>query len=148
MQADFWQHKTLEQLDRTEWEALCDGCGQCCLVKLQDEDSGEIGITNVACRLLDCDSCRCSDYADRHQQVTDCVPFSLAEVRRFHWLPSTCAYRLMAEGRPLPSWHPLVSGRAETVHEAGISVRGAVLPETAVNPDDLEDHIVRWIDPV
>jgi len=147
MQSNFWQHKTLEQLDRDEWEALCDGCAQCCLVKLQDEDSDDIGETNVACRLLDCDGCRCSDYDNRHDQVADCAPFSVAEVQTFIWLPLTCAYRLLAEGKPLLPWHPLVSGRSDSVHEAGISVRGRVVSETTVNPDDLEDHIVRWITP-
>lgn len=148
MQHEFWKHKRLDQLDAIEWEALCDGCGQCCLVKLQDADSGEIGVTNVACRLLDCQQCRCTDYDNRHAQVADCAPFTAQEVTMFHWLPETCAYRLLAEGKPLAAWHPLVSGNADSVHAAGISVRGRAIPETDVQPDDLEDYIVRWIDPL
>jgi len=148
MQKEFWKHKRLDEMDADEWEALCDGCAQCCLVKLQDEDSDEIGVTNVACRLLDCDQCRCSDYSHRHDQVAACAPFTPHEVAAFHWLPPTCAYRLLAEGKPLAAWHPLVSGDAASVHAAGISVRNKVVSETTVPEQDFEDYIVRWIEPL
>lgn len=147
MQNEFWKHKRLDELDPKEWEALCDGCAQCCLVKLQDEDTGEIGVTSVACRLLDCDACRCSDYPHRHDLVAGCAPFSVEEVATFNWLPATCAYRLRAEGKPLASWHPLVSGDTDSVHAAGMSVRNKVVSELTVPSDDLEDYIVKWIDP-
>jgi len=148
MRDEFWKHKRLVELDANEWEALCDGCAQCCLVKLEDADSGEIGETNIACRLLDCEQCRCSDYSHRHDIVAGCAPFSASEVATFYWLPETCAYRLLAEGKPLFEWHPLVSGNADSVHAAGISVRNRVVSENEVQPDDFEDYIVRWIEPL
>jgi len=148
MRDEFWKHKRLDEMDATEWEALCDGCAQCCLVKLEDADSGEVAVTNVACRLLDCEQCRCSDYSHRHDIVAGCAPFSAAEVAAFYWLPETCAYRLLAEGKPLAEWHPLVSGNANSVHAAGISVRNRVVSESDVSPEDFEDYIVRWIDPL
>lgn len=126
MTPPFWKTKSLEQLSRSEWESLCDGCGKCCLSKLEDEDTGEIHWTSVVCRLFDAESCRCRDYARRNEKVPDCVKLTPANVRTISWLPRTCAYRLVARGEDLPSWHPLVSGRAETVHEAGISVRGRI----------------------
>jgi uncharacterized cysteine cluster protein YcgN (CxxCxxCC family) len=148
VRAEFWKHKRLDELGADEWEALCDGCAQCCVVKLQDEDTGDIAVTNIACRLLDCESCRCSDYRHRHEQVAACAAFSVTEVAEFHWLPPTCAYRLLAEGKPLADWHPLVSGDPDSVHAAGISVRGTVVSESAVPEDDVEDYIVRWIEPL
>ncbi len=140
--APFWKTKSLEQMSRAEWESLCDGCGRCCLHKLRDDDTEELAFTNVACRLLDLESCRCKDYANRKQHVPDCVKLTVARVRKIDWLPPTCAYRLLAEGGDLAWWHPLVSGRAETVHEAGVSVRGRAIAERAAG--DLEDHVVDW----
>ncbi len=140
----FWQVKQLHEMTPQEWESLCDGCGRCCLVKLEDEDTGIIYTTDVSCRLLDCSTCRCTDYANRHQLVDDCIKLDPVNVDELGWLPSTCAYRLVWEGKPLEDWHPLVSGSSETVHEAGISVRGRVTNETEVEIDDLPDRIVDW----
>ena len=138
----FWRRKTLAEMTRGEWESLCDGCAKCCLDKLQDEDTGEISYTEVACRLLDLGTCRCTDYANRKRFVPDCVVLTARTVTRLTWLPSTCAYRLISEGKDLEWWHPLVSGDPETVHRAGISVRGRAVPEALAG--DLEDHVVRW----
>lgn len=142
--APFWKRKTLAELSRDEWESLCDGCGKCCLVKLQDPDTEEIAYTDVACKLLDGASCRCADYANRKRRVRDCVVLSPKVVADLSWMPSTCAYRLLKEGRDLAWWHPLVSGNPETVHEAGVSVRGRVVCETLVADAELPDHVVDW----
>jgi uncharacterized protein len=140
----FWR-KPLEELSKAEWESLCDGCGRCCLVKLEEEDSGEIHFTNVGCRLLDASCARCADYGHRSRRVPDCVRLDPASVRSLSWLPPTCAYRLVANGADLPEWHPLVSGRKESVVEAGISVIGKVAAlESEVEVDDLVDYIVAW----
>jgi uncharacterized protein len=140
----FWRRKALAEMTRHEWESLCDGCGKCCLLKLEDEDSGEIAYTDVACRLLDPLTCRCGRYRERTRLVPDCVVLSSDNLERLTWMPSTCAYRLLHEGRDLPWWHPLVSGRRDTVHEAGASVRGRVLGEDDIDPDEIEDRIVVW----
>lgn len=144
MSADqpFWRTKTLAQLDSEEWEALCDGCGQCCLVKLEDADTAELYHTRLACRLLDVGACRCTDYANRHRQVDDCVVLQPENLDELDWLPSTCAYRLVHEGKDLYWWHPLVSGRPETVHEAGVSIRGWARSETGVPTERLDFYIV------
>jgi len=147
----FWETKRLDALSETEWDSLCDGCGRCCLNKLEDEDTGEIYWTNVACKLLDHTSCRCKDYENRWDHVPDCVKLDPDEVvnQTYTWLPPTCAYRLIAEGRPLYWWHPLVSGDADTIHVAGVSVRNRVISEDDIPADTLEDHLQEWpgIDP-
>ena len=140
--APYWRTKTLEEMTREEWESLCDGCARCCLLKLEDADTGEIAYTDIACRLLDLGTCRCTRYRQRLRMVPECVDLTPEQVRKLDWLPSTCAYRLVAEGQDLAWWHPLVSGDPETVHKAGISVRGRVVPER--RGDDPEDRIVTW----
>lgn len=145
-QKPFWEHKTLAEMSRDEWEALCDGCGRCCLVKLEDDDDGEIYFTDVACQLLDLASCQCTNYPERLTYVPDCIQLTPEKVASLPWLPATCAYRLLHEGRTLFPWHPLISGDAASVHRAGISVRGAVVSETQVKPEDLEDHVIHWIE--
>jgi uncharacterized cysteine cluster protein YcgN (CxxCxxCC family) len=139
----FWKTKPLAEMTREEWESLCDGCGRCCLNKLEDEDTGQFLYTRAACKLLDLETCRCSDYAHRHEKVSDCVGLTPENVRSLGWLPSTCAYRLLDEGKPLQWWHPLVSGRAETVDEAGITVKGEAYSEEGITVDELVDHIWR-----
>lgn len=142
----FWARKPLEAMSPDEWESLCDGCGRCCLNKLWDPETRGVRITAVACRLLDRSSCRCRAYDKRVELVPECVVISPENVGDFGLLPRSCAYRRLAEGRPLEAWHPLVSGRPESVHEAGISVRGKVISEEWIHPNDLEDHIVDWFD--
>lgn len=140
--APFWRRKRLEEMTAAEWESLCDGCGRCCLHKLREEETDALVFTNVACRLLDLDSCRCGDYAGRRRRVPDCVQLSPASLKNIDWLPPTCAYRRLAEGRDLAWWHPLVSGDPETVHRAGVSVRGRAVSEKRAGP--LEHHVVEW----
>jgi len=143
--APFWRRKTLAEMNTAEWESLCDGCGRCCLNKLEDEDTGRIYYTDVGCRLLDAEKCRCRNYGNRSSEVDDCVRLTPDNVTTISWLPPTCAYRLLGEGRDLYWWHPLVSGDADSVHAAGISVRGRVAAlEDRVPDEDLEDHIVAW----
>ena len=137
MPLPFWKTKSLEDMSAAEWESLCDGCGKCCLSKLQDEDTDEIYWTSVGCRLFDQNTCRCANYAGRLKEVSDCVQLTPANVRTIKWLPSTCAYRLVAAGEDLAAWHPLVSGDGRSVHRAGISVRGKV---TALETDLLDDE--------
>ena len=139
----FWERKRLDQMSAREWEALCDGCGKCCLNKLEDEDTGEVALTRVACRLFDDATCRCSQYDIRHQFVPDCIVLKPGNIAaNLYWMPQTCAYRLVYEGRPLYDWHPLISGTAETVHAAGVSVRNATVPEFEIPEEDWEDHII------
>lgn len=133
MSEPFWRTKTLEEMSAREWESLCDGCARCCLVKLEDEDTEEIHLTRLSCSMLDLGTCRCSDYENRHTKMPDCVAIDAEAVRTLTWLPESCAYRRIAEGRDLAWWHPLVSGSAETVHQAGISVRGMARSEAGVN---------------
>ncbi len=139
----FWERKSLRQMNRREWEALCDGCGKCCLNKLEDEESGEVALTRIACRLLDGESCRCSSYETRHRYVPECIVMRPQNIdKHAYWMPRTCAYRLLWEGKPLYDWHPLISGDPETVHAAGVSMRGRTVSEAAVEEDDWEDHII------
>lgn len=140
---DFWKKISLAEMDATQWESLCDGCGKCCLHKLEDEDSGKVYICNVACKLMDIKTCRCQDYENRKKRVPDCTVLTVERIAEFHWLPKTCAYRLLAEGKPLFEWHPLISGDTSTIHRAGISVRGRVVTET--NVDDLHQHITNQV---
>ena len=138
----FWKTKRLDDMTRAEWESLCDGCGRCCLHKLREEDTGELSYTEVACHLLDLGTCRCGDYKRRQVRVPDCVSLTPEELRQIDWLPPTCAYRRIEEGKDLSWWHPLVSGDPNTVHTAGISVRGRAISER--NAGTLEGHIVDW----
>jgi hypothetical protein len=140
----FWKTKSLEEMNEQEWEALCDGCARCCLHKLEDETTEEILYTRVACRLLNRQSCRCKDYVHRQQRVADCLKLSVQHTRLFQWLPTTCAYRLVANGLDLPDWHPLQSGDPESVHRAGISVR--YLAVSANHASELELHIIGRIE--
>ncbi len=142
MDAPFWMTTSLDRMTQAEWESLCDGCGRCCLHKLRDEDTEALSYTNVSCRLLDNDTCRCSQYETRQVKVPDCVSLTPKSLDSIDWLPPTCAYRRLAEGKDLAWWHPLVSGDPETVHTAGISVRGRSVNERRAGP--LEHHIVEW----
>jgi uncharacterized cysteine cluster protein YcgN (CxxCxxCC family) len=138
----FWKTKTLAEMSRAEWESLCDGCGRCCLHKIRYELTGDLAFTNVACHLLDHGTCQCGDYKHRRAKVPDCVHLTPADLAQIDWLPPSCAYRRLAEGKDLAWWHPLVSGDPETVHTAGVSVRGRVVSERKAGP--LEHHIVEW----
>jgi uncharacterized cysteine cluster protein YcgN (CxxCxxCC family) len=139
----FWERKPLTKLNPQEWEALCDGCGKCCLNKLEDEDSGQVALTRVACRLLDDHSCACAHYENRHQFVPDCIVLKPDNLdSHAYWMPATCAYRLLWEGKPLYDWHPLISGDADSVHKAGISVRGITVSEFDTPLEEWEDFLI------
>lgn len=140
-----WWRAPLETLNREQWEALCDGCGRCCLIKLEDEDDESLHFTSVVCHLFDQESCRCTAYAERHVRVPECIEFDAVDLKSLSWLPNTCAYRLRADGKPLADWHPLVSGSSTSVAEAGISVGGRVISEDNVHPDEVEEFIIRWV---
>jgi len=138
----FWESKSLDEMTQTEWESVCDGCAKCCLHKLEDADTGQISQTNVACRLLDLDTCQCTRYPDRKRLVPDCVVLDKDNVTQLDWMPNTCAYRLLANGQPLADWHPLVSGDPDTVHKAGISVTGRAISER--DAGELSHYLVDW----
>lgn len=144
MTRPFWKTKTLEEMDAAEWESLCDGCGKCCLSKLEDEDTGEIHWTSVGCRLFDAGKCSCRDYERRNELVPDCIILTPEKVRTLSWLPKTCGYRLVAEGKDLFDWHPLISGDRDSVHRAGASIRGRV---TAFEDDlsDTDDYLLHLL---
>ena len=142
LEHEYWKKKKLTEMNTEEWEALCDGCARCCLYKFQDEDTDEVFYTNVICRLLDTYRCRCSDYPNRSRLVPTCLVLNADLVKQLSWMPKTCAYRLVAEGKDLAWWHPLVSGSSETVHQAGISMRNRAIPEKDADMDNLEDYIV------
>lgn len=136
----FWETKTLRQMTVPEWESLCDGCGLCCLIRFEDEDSGEIIPTRVSCKLFDADLCRCSNYAERRKYVPDCIKLTPDNIDDLMWMPKSCAYRRLHEGKSLPDWHPLITGDPDSVHKAGISVKGQVINESSLeNPDDAID---------
>jgi uncharacterized cysteine cluster protein YcgN (CxxCxxCC family) len=139
----FWEHKPLARMTQPEWEALCDGCGKCCLNKLEDEDTGEVALTCVACRLFDDTTCRCAQYDIRHQFVPECIVLKPENLdQHMYWMPQTCAYRLLWEGKPLFNWHPLISGSAETVHTAGVSMQHSTVSEFETPEEEWEDHII------
>jgi uncharacterized cysteine cluster protein YcgN (CxxCxxCC family) len=140
----FWKTKTMKETTKREWESLCDGCGRCCLNKFEDEDTKEIFYTNVACRLFNINTCRCSNYPERTKYVKDCVVLTPKVMSDMNCLPPTCGYRLIHEGKDLYDWHPLVSGRKSSVHEAGISAKGRAISEASIEEEDLENHIVKW----
>jgi uncharacterized protein len=141
----FWRIKSLAEMSPDEWEALCDGCAKCCLVKLEDEDTGRIHYTDVACALLDMGKCKCTDYSNRRERVPDCLGLTPENIDRVkQWMPSSCAYRLLANGKSLPSWHYLECGDRQAVHNLGHSVAGRCVSETGIEIDDLPEHIVFW----
>ncbi len=143
----FWEGRTLASLSGEEWESVCDGCARCCTIKLQDVESAAVADTALACKLLDLRTCRCTDYANRHERVPDCIRMTPESVQDLFWLPDTCGYRRLARGADLDPSHPLVSGRVDAIHTMGVSVRGRVLPEHAVHESEWEEHVVRWIEP-
>jgi uncharacterized protein len=142
MSLPFWKSKTLAEFTPEEWESLCDGCARCCIIKFEDEDTGELYHTNVVCEYLDIYRCRCTNYSDRSIRVPTCVALNPANIPELYWMPETCAYRLLAEGKDLPAWHPLISGNPKSVHQAGASVRGKVVSARDVPEEDLPDYVV------
>ena len=140
----FWIDKELGQLSQQEWELLCDGCARCCLQKLEDDETGDVHYTRLACQLLNIDSCQCSAYSNRCAYVPSCISLTVENIPKMSWLPDSCAYRLRYEGKPLPEWHPLVSGNCESVHDSGASVREFALSETAVPEDQWQMHVIHW----
>lgn len=145
LRPQFWKNYPLDQLTPDEWEALCDGCGLCCLIKLEDEETQEVAYTKVACKLLNCQTGECSQYANRHHHVPDCIQITLENVNNIYWLPSSCAYKRRAEGKALPSWHYLNTGSRKSMIKAKKSVAGRCISEESINDDDIEDYILRWV---
>ena len=138
----FWETKSLNQMTKVEWESLCDGCGKCCLHKLEDIDTGEISVSNVSCSFLDQTSCKCKDYKNRNENVPDCIQLDSKNLKNLDWLPSTCAYRLIDEGESLHDWHHLISGSSETIHQRGMSVRDCSVNESSLK--NVEEYILEW----
>jgi len=141
---NFWETKKLSEMTTEEWESLCDNCGKCCLHKLEDEDTGDIYFTSVVCNLIDLDTCRCTRYTERTQLVPECLDLKQHDFAEYNWLPATCAYRLLSDGEELPSWHSLLSKSAESVQDAGVSISSYAMKESEI--DDLEDHIIEWLE--
>lgn len=141
---EFWKTTPLDQLEKHQWESLCDGCGKCCVLKLEDVDTGDVHYTNVSCKLLDCQTARCTKYNDRKKHVPDCVLLTPNNLSMLSWMPKSCAYRLVHENKNLPKWHPLITGKSDSTRLAGHSVAGRVVPEATVAEDDLTDHITDW----
>lgn len=144
--APFWKTKTFAQMSSQEWESLCDGCGKCCLHKLEDEDDGEVYYTDVACQYLDDNTCRCKDYTHRLSLVPECLQLRPQDVEHFHWLPKTCTYRLLAEGEDLPLWHHLLSGQPDLIHQLGFSVKGRTIDEKTIDEDDYQERVIQWVE--
>lgn len=147
MSQPFWKTKTLAEMNEAEWESLCDGCGRCCVISIEFEDTNEIAWTDISCRLFDTNTCRCSDYGNRKKRVRDCVKLTPENVGSLDWMPPTCAYRLLNDGKDLHWWHPLVSGDPETVHSAGASARGKTSPNKRHSIARLVDRITEWPEP-
>lgn len=142
MSKAFWESLPLSAMNDKQWESLCDGCARCCLLKLEDEDTAELYFTNVSCHLLDIKQCRCKDYGKRKFLVAECLNVRTMELSEYTWLPETCAYRLLSEGKPLPEWHPLLSGKKDSVERAGITISGFAVSEDYIHPDQLAEHII------
>ena len=140
---NFWETKKLAEMTAEEWESLCDNCGKCCLHKLEDGGTGEVAFTSVACRLINLNTCRCTRYNERTKLVAECLDIRKLDVEKYNWLPSTCAYRLLNEGKELPSWHPLLTGSPASVKRAGVSISSYAIKESMAM--DLEDHIIEWL---
>lgn len=140
----WWEAKSLHEMSREEWEQLCDHCGKCCLHKLEDEEDGTVYYTDVACHLMDQESCHCTDYANRRVLVPSCVRLDIGNLDQINWMPPSCSYRLLKEGQTLPDWHHLVSGSKQTIHQVGASVHGRSVNEKDVDEDEFEEHIVEW----
>ena len=145
LRPQFWKKYTLTELTPAEWEALCDGCGLCCLIKLEDEELQEVAYTKVACKLLDCETACCSNYEQRLKYVPDCIQLTPEKLANIHWLPPSCAYRRLNEGKNLPTWHYLITGTRTSVIKARKSAAGRCISETEVNEDDIDEYIVRWV---
>ena len=145
LRPNFWERYSLEEMNKAEWEALCDGCGLCCLVKLEDEDTQEVCYTKVSCKLLDCETAQCSDYPNRMVHVPDCIQLTYENLQNIHWLPSTCAYRRLNEGKKLPTWHYLNTGSRLSVKEARKSAAGRCISEVNIDEDKIDDYVVRWV---
>jgi len=141
-QPAFWVSKSLAEMSQGEWESLCDGCARCCLHKLEDDETGDVYYTDIHCRYMEADSCRCTVYQERQDKVPTCVWLTPEQAEQFFWLPETCAYRLLAEGKPLFDWHPLISGDSGSVHRAGISIANKGVADDLVPEDDWQDHII------
>lgn len=145
-QKPFWETTSLDDMSDEQWESLCDGCGRCCMNKLEDEGTGEIAFTRIACKLLDTQTCHCNDYANRFQQVPDCLSVRPLDAKKLSWLPESCAYRRLSEGKKLENWHPLCSGTSDSVHSAGISMAQKCISEEYIALEDFEVHIIQWSD--